>query len=151
MGSISDWPVMKDADGILKEFGIETDCQVLSAHRTPHQLEKWVNEAEAQGVKIFIAGAGGAAHLAGVVAAFTVSPVIAVPVKSRSLDGLDSLLSMVQMPPGIPVATVGIDGAKNAGILAAEMLAVSNDEIKKKIVEFRKNQAEKVLATTIPQ
>lgn len=151
MGSISDWPVMKDADGILKEFGIETDCRVLSAHRTPHQLEKWVNEAEAQGVKIFIAGAGGAAHLAGVVAAFTVSPVIAVPVKSRSLDGLDSLLSMVQMPPGIPVATVGIDGAKNAGILAAEMLAVSDDEIKKKIVEFRKNQAEKVLATTIPQ
>lgn len=151
MGSISDWPVMIEAEKILNQFGIETDKRVLSAHRTPRELEEWVKNSAANGVKVIIAGAGGAAHLAGVVAAFTTMPVIGVPVKSHSLEGLDSLLSMVQMPPGIPVATVGINGAKNAGLLAAEILSVASEEIRKKMVDFRESQARKVLDTKFPE
>ena len=151
MGSLSDWPVMKEAETILTEFGIEVDKRVLSAHRTPRELSLWLDEAEKNDTAVFIAGAGGAAHLAGCVAAHTIRPVIGVPVKSRSLDGLDSLLSTVQMPPGIPVATVGIDGARNAGLLAIEILAVSNPVLADKLIAFRKKQSDKILATEFPQ
>ncbi|MDE5797269.1 MAG: 5-(carboxyamino)imidazole ribonucleotide mutase [Muribaculaceae bacterium] len=130
MGSTSDWGVMSGATAILDEFGIEYEKRVLSAHRTPAQLEEWVSGARERGLCAIIAGAGGAAHLAGVVAAFTTLPVIGVPIKSRSLEGLDSLLSMVQMPSGIPVATMAIDGAKNAALLAIEMLAITDKELK---------------------
>ena len=150
MGSISDWPVMKEAEAILKEFGVEVDKRVLSAHRTPHELEAWVNAARDNGISSIIAGAGGAAHLAGSVAALTTLPVIGVPVKSRSLGGFDSLLSMVQMPPGIPVATVGVDGARNAGLLAIEMMALGNQDLTQKLDTFRRKQVEKILATKFP-
>lgn len=149
MGSTSDWNIMSGATAILDEFGIDYEKKVLSAHRTPAQLEEWASSARERGFAAIIAGAGGAAHLAGVVAAFTTLPVIAVPIKSRSLEGLDSLLSMVQMPSGIPVATVGIDGAKNAAILAAEILAVTDEKLKIEIDGFRKRQADKVLASEI--
>lgn len=149
MGSTSDWGVMKGAQDILEEFGVEFEKKVLSAHRTPAQLESWVEGARERGLCAIIAGAGGAAHLAGVVAAFTTLPVIGVPVKSRSLEGLDSLLSMVQMPSGIPVATVGIDGAKNAALLAVAIMAVTDEDMKKKLDDFRRRQAEKVLASEI--
>lgn len=151
MGSISDWPVMKEAVAILNDFGIEIDKRVLSAHRTPHELEEWVEAANKLGISVFIAGAGGAAHLAGSVAALTTLPVIGVPVKSRSLGGFDSLLSMVQMPPGIPVATVGVDGARNAGLLAIEIMAISNKDLTEKLKEFRRKQVEKILATKFPE
>ena len=151
MGSISDWPVMKDAESVLKEFGVEVDKRVLSAHRTPHELEQWVNSGRENGISVFIAGAGGAAHLAGSVAALTTLPVIGVPVKSRSLGGFDSLLSMVQMPPGIPVATVGVDGARNAGLLAIEIMALSDEDLTNKLDSFRKKQVEKILATKFPE
>lgn len=151
MGSISDWPVMKEAEAILQEFGVEVDKRVLSAHRTPRELDAWVSGALENGISVFIAGAGGAAHLAGCVAALTTLPVIGVPVKSRSLGGFDSLLSMVQMPPGIPVATVGIDGAKNAGLLAVQMMALADKNLSEKLAHFRKTQAEKVLATKFPE
>ena len=151
MGSISDWPVMKEAETILKEFGVEIDKRVLSAHRTPHELEAWVEAAQQNGISVIIAGAGGAAHLAGSVAALTTLPVIGVPVKSRTLGGFDSLLSMVQMPPGIPVATVGVDGARNAGLLAVEIMALASDELTRKLDIFRKKQVEKILATKFPE
>lgn len=151
MGSISDWPVMKEAETILKEFGIEIDKRVLSAHRTPHELEAWVEAGPANGISVFIAGAGGAAHLAGSVAALTTLPVIGVPVKSRTLEGFDSLLSMVQMPPGIPVATVGVNGARNAGLLAIEMLAINDSDLTGKLEAFRRRQVEKILATEFPE
>lgn len=151
MGSISDWPVMKEAETILKEFGLEIDKRVLSAHRTPHELEAWVEAAQQNGISVIIAGAGGAAHLAGSVAALTTLPVIGVPVKSRTLGGFDSLLSMVQMPPGIPVATVGVDGARNAGLLAVEIMALASDELTRKLDIFRKKQVEKILATKFPE
>ena len=150
MGSISDWPVMKEAEKVLKEFGIDIDKRVLSAHRTPLELEAWVNAGRENGIAVFIAGAGGAAHLAGSVAALTTLPVIGVPVKSRSLGGFDSLLSMVQMPPGIPVATVGVDGARNAGLLAIEIMALSSPELTDKLDAFRRKQVEKILATKFP-
>lgn len=149
MGSTSDWNVMSGATAILEQFGIEYEKKVLSAHRTPAELEKWVSSARERGFAAIIAGAGGAAHLAGVVAAFTTLPVVAVPIKSRSLEGLDSLLSMVQMPSGIPVATVGIDGAKNAALLCAEILAVTDVRLKKALDDFRAEQAAKVLASVI--
>ena len=149
MGSTSDWGVMSGATAILEQFGVEYEKRVLSAHRTPHELEEWASGARERGVAAIIAGAGGAAHLAGVVAAFTTLPVIGVPIKSRSLEGLDSLLSMVQMPSGIPVATVGVDGAKNAALLAVAMLSVTDLEMKTKLDEFRHEQAAKVLASEI--
>lgn len=145
MGSTSDWGVMKSTAETLAEFGVEAEIKVLSAHRTPHQVEEWVSNLRQRGFAAVIAAAGGAAHLAGVVAAFTTLPVIAVPIKGKTLDGLDSLLSMVQMPSGIPVATVAIDGAKNAALLAIEILAVTDTELKEKLDLFRKKQAEKVL------
>lgn len=151
MGSISDWPVMKEAETILKEFGIEIDKRILSAHRTPLELEAWVKQAGDNNISVFIAGAGGAAHLAGSVAALTTLPVIGVPVKSRSLGGFDSLLSMVQMPPGIPVATVGVDGARNAGLLAVEIMAINNAHLTELLTNFRKKQVEKILATKFPE
>ena len=145
MGSVSDDHVMSGAIEILNDFGVEYEKRVLSAHRTPHQLEEWVSDARERGFAAIIAAAGGAAHLAGVVAAFTTLPVIAVPIKSKSLEGLDSLLSMVQMPSGIPVATMAIDGAKNAALFAIELLAVNDAGLKDKLDVFRARQAKKVL------
>ena len=146
MGSASDMPVMEAAAKTLEEFGVEHEVKILSAHRTPAALEEWVSGLRDRGFAAVIAAAGGAAHLAGVCAAFTTLPVIGVPIKSRSLEGLDSLLSMVQMPSGIPVATVGIDGAKNAALLALAMMSVYEEGIAAKLVDFRKAQAEKVLS-----
>ena len=145
MGSTSDWGVMSGACAIFEQFGVEYEKKVLSAHRTPEALEAYVRDARERGFAAIIAGAGGAAHLAGVVAAFTTLPVIGVPIKSRSLEGLDSLLPMVQMPSGIPVATVGFDGAKNAALLAVAIMAVTDPELKTKLDEFRAEQAKKVL------
>lgn len=149
MGSASDWPVMKAAAETLKEFGLECETKVLSAHRTPGPLADWASSARDNGFAAIIAAAGGAAHLAGVVAAFTTLPVIGVPIKSHSLEGLDSLLSMVQMPPGIPVATVGINGAKNAALLAVSIVAVTDQDMKRKLDDFRKAQADKVLSAEL--
>ena len=149
MGSTSDYEVMEPAIQTLEEFGIEVEKRVISAHRAPHALIKWAEEAEERGVSIIIAGAGGAAHLAGVIAGVTILPVIGVPVRSKTLDGLDSLLSIVQMPSGIPVATIAINGAKNAALLAVEMLALNDEGMKTKLIDFRKKQTEKVLSTTI--
>ena len=149
MGSTSDWGVMKAATETLSEFGVEFEAKVLSAHRTPSQLENWVKDLRDRDFAAVIAAAGGAAHLAGVVAAFTTLPVIAVPIKGKTLDGLDSLLSMVQMPSGIPVATVAIDGAKNAALLAIEIMAVTNPSLKDKLDDFRARQVKKVLESTL--
>lgn len=149
MGSTSDWGVMKAAGETLSQFGVECETKVLSAHRTPAELQQWVSTLRDRGFAAVIAAAGGAAHLAGVVAAFTTLPVIGVPIKSKSLEGIDSLLSMVQMPSGIPVAVVAIDGAKNAALLAIEILAVTNDELKAKMDDFRKQQAAKVLSASL--
>ena len=135
MGSDSDLPIMQEAAKILE---IEFEVTVVSAHRTPERLFKYSKEAEKRGIRVIIAGAGGAAHLPGMVASITPLPVIGVPVKSASLEGMDSLLSIVQMPGGIPVATVAINGAKNAGILAAEILGVKYKEIRQKIKAFKK-------------
>lgn len=149
MGSVSDLEVMKGSFEILDSFGVEYDKRVFSAHRTPAALESWVKGARDNGFAAIIAAAGGAAHLAGVVAAYTTLPVIGVPIMSKALRGLDSLLAMVQMPSGIPVATVAIDGAKNAALLAIEIMAVTDPDLKLKLDDFRKVQADKVLATTI--
>ena len=138
MGSDSDLPILQEAAKILEFFEIEFEVTVVSAHRTPERLFKYSKEAEKRGIRVIIAGAGGAAHLPGMVASITPLPVIGVPVKSASLEGMDSLLSIVQMPGGIPVATVAINGAKNAGILAAEILGVKYKEIRKKIKTYKK-------------
>ena len=137
MGSDSDWPTMKSAAEALKEFGVTSEAKVISAHRDPHGLEEYVASAPARGIKVFICGAGGAAHLAGVTAAFTTLPVIGVPILGKSTDGLDSLLSMVQMPPGVPVATVAINGGRNAGILAAQILAVADPRLQDEFKKFK--------------
>lgn len=149
MGSASDLPVMQAAIDTLELFGIEVDKRVISAHRAVHALMEWAESAEARGLSIIIAGAGGAAHLAGVIAGLTHLPVIGVPVRSKTLDGLDSLLSMVQMPSGIPVATVAIDGAKNAALLAVSILALQDKHLREQYIDFRRKQTEKVLATVI--
>lgn len=149
MGSTSDLEVMKGAFEILDKFGVDYEKRVLSAHRTPHALEEWVSGSRERGFAAFIAGAGGAAHLAGVVAAFTTLPVIGVPIMSKALRGLDSLLAMVQMPSGIPVATVAIDGAKNAALLAVEMMSITDADLADKLAQFRAQQAEKILETEI--
>lgn len=138
MGSDSDLPVMKEAADVLEEFGVPFEIKVLSAHRSPDQTQEFVKSAKDNGFKVIIASAGMAAHLAGIVAARTTLPVIGVPM-GKSLDGMDSLLSTVQMPPGIPVATVAIDGAKNAGILAIQILALSDETLSKKLEEYKKN------------
>lgn len=149
MGSTSDWGVMKAATETLAQFGVESETKVLSAHRTPAELEAWVTGLRDRGFGAVIAAAGGAAHLAGVVAAFTTLPVIGVPIKARALEGIDSLLSMVQMPSGIPVAVVAIDGAKNAALLAVEILAITDPSLKERMDTFRQQQAQKVLASTL--
>jgi 5-(carboxyamino)imidazole ribonucleotide mutase len=148
MGSDSDLPVMKDALDVLNDFGIANEVLVLSAHRTFEETREFAQAAKDRGVKVIIAGAGGAAHLPGVIAAMFFLPVIGVPIKSKSLDGLDSLLSIVQMPPGIPVATVGINGAKNAALLAIEILATSDKELDLKLTEYRSKLKDSVLEKT---
>jgi 5-(carboxyamino)imidazole ribonucleotide mutase len=137
MGSDSDWPTMKAAADVLKEFGVASEAKVISAHRDPHGLEQYVTGARERGLRLIIAGAGGAAHLPGVSAAFTTLPVIGVPIQGKALDGMDSLLSIVQMPPGVPVATVGINAAKNAGILAAQILATGDEKLQKALADFK--------------
>ncbi len=144
MGSDSDLPVVEKGVKTVKDFGVEVEVRVISAHRTPYAAEEFARDAEKNGIGVIIAAAGKAAHLGGVIAAFTTLPVIGLPIKSSTLDGLDSLLSMVQMPPGIPVATVAIDGAENAGLLAVQMLALSSPELKEKLVLHKKIMAEKV-------
>jgi 5-(carboxyamino)imidazole ribonucleotide mutase len=139
MGSDSDWSVMSDAAQALKEFGIEYEVEVLSAHRTPEKMIEWGKAAAGRGVKVIIAGAGGAAHLPGMLASVTTLPVIGVPVPLSKLDGMDSLLSIVQMPAGIPVATVSIGGAKNAGILAVRILGTSDPNLENKLIEYGKS------------
>lgn len=146
MGSDSDLPVVKGAINQLKNFGVDYEAHVISAHRTPYEAERFAKSAKDNGVKVIIAAAGKAAHLGGVIAAYTTLPVIALPIKSSTLDGLDSLLSMVQMPKGIPVATVAIDGADNAGILAVEMLALSDSELSDKLDKFKSDMAAEVNA-----
>ena len=149
MGSTSDWGVMKAATETLAQFGVEYETKVLSAHRTPKQLEEWATKLRNRGFGAVIAAAGGAAHLGGVVAAFTTLPVIGVPIKGGAFEGMDSLLSMVQMPPGIPVAVVSVNGAKNAALLAIEILGVTDPDMKQKMDNFRQTQAEKVLASSL--
>ena len=145
MGSKSDLPVMQEASKILDYFGIANDVSIMSAHRTPKRAAEFSESAVDNGTKVIIAGAGGAAHLAGVMASLTTLPVIGVPIKSsNSIDGWDSLLSTVQMPSGIPVATVAINGAKNAGILAAQMIGISNQEISNAVKKFKTDLAQKV-------
>jgi phosphoribosylaminoimidazole carboxylase PurE protein len=148
MGSASDADIMEPARQILKEFDVSCEVKVLSAHRTPEQTIEYAKAAKGRGIKVIIAGAGGAAHLAGIVAAVTTLPVIGVPMKSKTLNGFDSLLSMVQMPAGIPVATVAIDGASNAGLLALEILALSNSELSTKLDAYRIKMQEKVLKSS---
>ncbi len=152
MGSKSDWDIMQHCDATLTQFSVPHECRVLSAHRTPKPLEEYLEEATARGTRVFIAAAGGAAHLAGVVAAFTVLPVLAVPMETKSLGGLDSLLSMVQMPAGIPVGTLAIGkaGAVNAALLAVSVLATTMPEYHEALVAYRRTQAEKILAETLP-
>lgn len=149
MGSVSDYDVMSGAEQMLSAFGVDFEKKVISAHRTPDLMYGYVKGARDRGVGVIIAGAGGAAHLAGVAAGLTTLPVIAVPMQTKSLGGLDSLLSMVQMPTGIPVATVAIGGAKNAAILAVEILALSDPALKEKLDGYRKQQADKIINTTI--
>lgn len=145
MGSDSDFDKLKGCIKVLKRFNIEVDVNVISAHRTPEQAEQFAKSAEENGIEVIIAAAGKAAHLGGVLAAFTTLPVIGVPIKSSTMDGMDSLLSIVQMPKGIPVATVAIDGGDNAGILAAQMLSLKYDSLKAQLKQFKKEMAEEVL------
>jgi len=146
MGSKSDLPIMQDAIDILNEFGIESEVNIVSAHRTPDKMFKYANNARDNGIKVIIAGAGGAAHLPGMVASITTLPVIGVPVKSRnSIDGWDSVLSILQMPNGVPVATVALNGAKNAGILAAQIIGISDQEICQKLVDYKGKLEKKVI------
>ncbi|MEO0023578.1 MAG: hypothetical protein RL196_19 [Actinomycetota bacterium] len=144
MGSDSDWPVMCEAANALKEFNIGFEVEVLSAHRTPERMIEWGKAAAGRGIKVIIAGAGGAAHLPGMLASVTTLPVIGVPVPLAKLDGMDSLLSIVQMPAGIPVATVSIGGARNAGLLAARIIGAFDDALTIKLDEFRVSLAEAV-------
>lgn len=137
MGSDTDWPVMKGAADACEEFGIPHEVRVISAHRTPQDLARYAARAHKRGLRVIIAGAGGAAHLPGVTAAMTPLPVIGVPIAGKNLKGLDSLLSMVQMPAGIPVATVAIGGGRNAGVLAVQILAVGNPQLQKQLLEFK--------------
>src|SRR5882672_9172890 len=152
MGSKSDWDAMRHADEILTRFGVSHECRVLSAHRTPALTAEYASTAASRGLQVIIAGAGGAAHLAGVVAAHTVLPVIGVPMQSAALNGIDSLLSTVQMPKGIPVATVaiGASGAANAGLLAVAILATSRPDLRAKLQAYRQELADQVRSVTLP-
>jgi 5-(carboxyamino)imidazole ribonucleotide mutase len=152
MGSKSDWETMRHAAEVLKEFGVPHECRVASAHRTPDLTAEYARTAENRGLEVIIAGAGGAAHLAGVVAAYTVLPVLGVPVQSKTLSGLDSLLSMVQMPGGVPVGTLAIGeaGAKNAGLFAVRILAGSRPELRKKLHDYHTAMAAKLKQESLP-
>ena len=152
MGSKSDWETMRQAGEMLSEFEVAHECRVLSAHRTPAETAQYVGQAEARGLEVIIAAAGGAAHLAGVCAAHTTLPVLGVPMESASLKGMDSLLSTVQMPAGIPVGTlaIGAAGARNAALLAIAILANSRPELRERLRRFRAEQSAKVLAETLP-
>lgn len=144
MGSKSDFEIMQDSCKILDDFGIEYICEVVSAHRTPEKMFDFAKNAITNGISVIVAGAGGAAHLPGMVAALTTLPVIGVPIKSKALKGMDSLLSVVQMPAGIPVATVAINGSKNAALIAVSILSLQSDELQSKLQEFRQKQCETV-------
>lgn len=152
MGSKSDWPTMKYAVEMLEEFGVPHEVKVVSAHRTPDLMFDYASNAQSRGLKVIIAGAGGAAHLPGMVAAKTIVPVLGVPVKSRALSGQDSLLSIAQMPGGVPVGTLAIGeaGAKNAGILAAQIVANEDETVRKKVANFRAKQTQDVLDNPNP-
>jgi 5-(carboxyamino)imidazole ribonucleotide mutase len=151
MGSKSDWDIMRQAGEVLRSFDIPHECRVLSAHRTPAETARYVEEAEGRGIEVIIAAAGGAAHLAGVCAAHTILPVLGVPMESAALKGMDSLLSTVQMPAGIPVGTlaIGAPGARNAALLAVAVLATSRPELRDKLRRFRAEQRDKVLRETL--
>ena len=149
MGSTSDYEIMSSAVSILEEFGVEYEKRVISAHRTPDLMCEYAKSARERGIGVIIAGAGGAAHVAGVVAGMTTVPVIGVPIQTKALGGMDSLLSIVQMPGGIPVATMAINGSKNAGLLAVEILALGDPSLAAKLDEYRKNQTAKVLEAVI--
>ena len=152
MGSKSDWETMRHASEMLTSFGVPHECRVLSAHRTPEQTIQYAGAAQDRGIEVIIAGAGGAAHLPGVIAAHTLIPVLGVPIESPALRGLDSLLSIVQMPAGVPVGTLGIGkaGAVNAALLAVAILAGQRPELRQKLREFREEQAAKVLEQSVP-
>jgi 5-(carboxyamino)imidazole ribonucleotide mutase len=152
MGSVSDWDTMRHAAEVLDRFGVAHERRVVSAHRTPAWMAEYATSAETRGLEVIIAGAGGAAHLPGMVASHTLVPVIGVPVQSRALQGLDSLLSIVQMPGGVPVATmaIGTAGATNAGLLAVSMLAVRRPELRERLRAFRQEQSDKVLRDELP-
>jgi 5-(carboxyamino)imidazole ribonucleotide mutase len=152
MGSKSDWETMRHAEEILNQFGVVSECRIVSAHRTPQWLAEFATTAESRGIEVVIAGAGGAAHLPGMAAAQTILPVLGVPVESQALRGMDSLLSIVQMPAGVPVGTLAIGkaGATNAALLAISMLANSRPELREKLRQFRQRQTERVLGETLP-
>lgn len=152
MGSKSDWPTMKSATDMLDEFGISYEVKVVSAHRTPDLMFEYAETAQDRGLEVIIAGAGGSAHLPGMVASKTIVPVLGVPIQSKALSGQDSLLSIVQMPGGIPVGTlaIGESGAKNAGILAAQIVGNHNEEVRKKVAQFRSEQTQSVLNNPNP-
>lgn len=149
MGSTSDWDVMSAACSTLEELGIPYEKRVISAHRTPHLMFEYATTARERGIGAIIAGAGGAAHVAGVTAGLTTVPVIGVPIKTSALGGLDSLLSIVQMPGGIPVSTTAINGAKNAALIAASIFALTDPQLEARLIEYRKAQTEKVLESEI--
>jgi 5-(carboxyamino)imidazole ribonucleotide mutase len=153
MGSMSDWETMRHSVQLLDELAVPNEHKILSAHRSPEATAEFARSAAARGVRVIIAGAGGAAHLAGVIAAHTWLPVLGVPIQSKALQGLDSLLSIAQMPGGVPVGTlaIGSSGAKNAGLLAASILALSDDKVRKKLEAFRKKQTDAVLAQRVPK
>ena len=149
MGSQSDFPIMEEALAVLHELGIETEVDIVSAHRTPDKMTEYGTSAHQRGLKVIIAGAGGAAHLPGMIASLTPLPVIGVPIKSsNSIDGWDSVLSILQMPGGVPVATVALNGAKNAGILAAQILGSSNPDILKRILSYKESLKQKVIESS---
>lgn len=144
MGSESDWPTMQAAADVLGEFGVAVEARVLSAHRTPDAMADWARTARTRGLRVIVAGAGGAAHLPGMIAAWTTLPVVGVPVPGKHLSGLDSLLSIVQMPAGVPVATVAVGGARNAGLLAVQILATADDALAARLDAFKTSMAETV-------
>ncbi|MBW4555970.1 MAG: 5-(carboxyamino)imidazole ribonucleotide mutase [Trichormus sp. ATA11-4-KO1] len=146
MGSDSDLPTMKDAIAVCQEFGVESEVAIVSAHRTPERMVQYAQQAHQRGIKVIIAGAGGAAHLPGMVASLTPLPVIGVPIATRNLQGIDSLYSIVQMPGGIPVATVAIGNAKNAGLLAVQILATQQPELLERVQQYRQSLSESVIA-----
>ncbi len=152
MGSKSDWETMRHADEILTRFGVAHECRIISAHRTPVLMAEYASAAEARGIEVIIAGAGGAAHLPGMTAAHTLLPVLGVPIESRALKGMDSLLSIAQMPAGVPVGTLAIGqaGATNAALLAVAILATTRPELREKLRQFRAEQTEKVMKDTLP-